>query len=177
MNSINKDLIPIGKVIKPHGLKGEVKVFLYNKESNTLQIEISIWLKMKDEFKPYLIEGIRGINKNIIKFKNLNNRNSCNYFVNKRIFVKRKDFPKISSDEFYLNDLIGFNVYDSKKMPYGILSDVLIISKEEILVINYLEKEILIPNNKNFIKLFDFKKKIIIIDKIEQFILWKINLL
>ena len=30
------DLVPIAKVVKPKGLKGELKVFLYNKSSDTL---------------------------------------------------------------------------------------------------------------------------------------------
>ena len=54
---------------------------------------------------------------------------------------------------------------------FGSLVDILNISEQEILVIKFLNKEVLLPNNRNFVKLFDFENKKIIVDKIEQFIL------
>ena len=66
----NSKRIPIGYLVKPHGLNGEFKVFLYNKESQTLTKGILLWLKIEDNFESFLIEDIRGIKRNIIKLEN-----------------------------------------------------------------------------------------------------------
>ena len=53
MNSkkiVPNDLVPIGKILKAHGLLGEVKAFLYNVDSDSLKPEINIWLNIKNEF-------------------------------------------------------------------------------------------------------------------------------
>jgi len=168
---LNSDLIPIGYLIKPHGLKGELKVFLYNKKSQTLDKGIYIWLKKDNKFESFLVENIRGLDRNIIKLKDLNDRNDCNIFLKEKIYVTRDDFPAIDKNEFYLSDLIGFSIYNINNEPFGSLVDILNISKQDILVIKFLNKEVLLPNNKNFVKLFDFENKKIIVDKIEQFIL------
>ena len=76
MNSkkiVPNDLVPIGKILKAHGLFGEVKAFLYNVDSDSLKPEINIWLNIKNEFIIFEIENIKNNNKNkLIKFKNIN---------------------------------------------------------------------------------------------------------
>ena len=170
MNSPSK-LIPIGFLLKAHGLKGELKVFIYNDESETLVKGLNIWLKLENSFKSFLVENIRGYKKNIIKLENLNDRDEANKLLKEKIYVSRSDFPSLNDGEFYLNDLIGFNIYDTENISFGILVDVMCVPNQEILVIKYNEKEILLPNNDNFVRLFDFKNKKIIVDKIKQFIL------
>ena len=166
----NKKLIPIGLFKKLHGLNGEIKVFLYNKESKTIISSLLIWIYDKKEYSSFEIENVKGSKENIIiKLKGIHSREQSRCFLKKEIFVLRKDFPKLN-EGFYLNDVIGFNIVDINNNAFGILEDVIIISEKEILVFKYLNKEILIPKVDEFVKLFDLKNKIIIIDKIEQFI-------
>ena len=169
MNS--KDLVPIGLIVKHHGLKGDLKVFLYNEDSKTLVSGITIWIKNQNNFNAYDVELIKGSkSKFLIKIKDLNNRESCSFLLKKEIYVSRFDFPDINEDEFYVNDVIGFNVQDDTGKVYGFLKDILLIASKEVLLVEYQNKEIMIPNVENFVKLFDFENKIVIINNIEQFI-------
>ena len=52
-NNIPDDLIPLGKILKSRGLKGEVRVFLYNEGSNTLEKDKDIWIKCNNEYVSY----------------------------------------------------------------------------------------------------------------------------
>jgi len=169
---LNKEenLVPLGSFIKHHGLNGELKVFLYNEDSETLVPGISIWLKDKSKLISYELESIRGSKSNLlIKLKNINSRESSQFLIKKEIFVSRFDFPNLNKG-FYINDIIGFKVQNDAGKPFGDLKDILIITGREILLIDYLEKEIMVPNVEEFVKLFDFENKIIIINSIEQFI-------
>ncbi len=168
MNKNN--FVQLGSFIKHHGLNGELKVFLYNENSETLVPGISIWFKNGEEFIPYELESIRGSKHNLlVKLKNINSRESSQFLIKKEIYVSRSDFPDLK-EGFYINDIIGFKVENDNEKPFGYLKDVLVIAGREILLVEYLEKEIMIPNIKEFVKLFDFENKIVIIKNIEQFI-------
>ena len=70
-------LIPIGKVVKVHGIKGELKFFLYNKKSNLLLIKkIKIWFEIENEFESFSLKSSKGLNGEIVKLNNIfNNKN------------------------------------------------------------------------------------------------------
>ena len=47
------DLILFGKILKPKGLKGELKVFLYNSYSDVLKNNIKTWFKTDNNYICY----------------------------------------------------------------------------------------------------------------------------
>ena len=167
---MNKDkLICVGSLVKHHGLKGELKVFLYNEDSETLVKGLQIWIETDNNFTSYNLENVRGSKNNlIIKFKNINSRDKSQFLVKKEIYVSRNDFPDLD-EGFYLNDIIGFKIINDNNQVYGYLKDVLVLTGNEILVVDCDGKEVLVPNVEEFVKLFDFNKKIIIVSNFEQF--------
>ena len=167
---MNKDkLIPVGSLVKHHGLRGELKVFLYNEDSKTLVKGLPIWIENDDNFTSYNLENVRGSKNNlIIKFEEINSREKSQFLLKKEIYVSRNDFPDLD-EGFYLNDIIGFKIMGEDNQNYGYLKDILVLTGNEILVVDYDGKEILVPNVENFVKLFDFDEKIIIVSNFEQF--------
>ena len=167
---MNKDkLIPVGSLVKHHGLKGELKVFLYNEDSETLVMGLPIWIETDNNFISYHLENVRGSKNNlIIKFKNINSRENSQFLIKKEIYVSRNDFPDLD-EGFYLNDIIGFKIINDTDQVCGYLKDILVLTGNEVLVIDYDGKEVLLPNVEEFVKLFDFDKKIIIVSNVEQF--------
>ena len=167
---MNKDkLIPVGSLVKHHGLKGELKVFLYNEDSETLVEGLTIWIENNDNFISYYLENVRGSKNNlIIKFENINSREMSQFLIKREIYVSRDDFPDLN-EGFYLNDIIGFKIKSDDDQEYGYLKDILVLTGNEILVIDCNGKEVLVPNVEEFVKLFDFDEKLIIVSNIEQF--------
>ena len=161
--------ISIGSLVKHHGLKGELKVFLYNEDSETLVEGLPIWIEKNDNFISYCLENVRGSKNNlIIKFENINSREMSQFLIKCEIYVSRDDFPDLD-EGFYLNDIIGFKIKSDDDQEYGYLKDILVLTGNEILVIDCNGKEVLVPNVEEFVKLFDFDEKLIIVSNIEQF--------
>ena len=83
MNSYSKhsldNFIPIGKIIKPKGLKGEVKVFLYNIDSNSVKEDISFFINTKKEcFDSYKLERFCKTSKyHLLKFHDIDDRDKA----------------------------------------------------------------------------------------------------
>ena len=56
MNKNSSDLIELGELIKPHGLNGEIKLFLYNKKSDILKKGVKVCLERESVLSYLKIE-------------------------------------------------------------------------------------------------------------------------
>ncbi|MBT5955207.1 MAG: 16S rRNA processing protein RimM [Candidatus Marinimicrobia bacterium] len=171
-NHIPADLVPLGKIIKPHGIRGEVKVRLYNCDSETLKMGQSVWVKSEgNDPIIYVIEKLNlQSDKSRLKFKNVNDRNSAELLRDFTLSVCRDEFPETVDEEFYLVDLIGFNVIDQAGKKVGKVSDIMENPANDILMILDGDKEHLIPMVDDFVTLFDFEKKQVTINLIDGLI-------
>jgi len=167
-NNIEQKLVPIGKILKSHGFKGELKLFTYNENSIILVDGIIIWVYLDNDFSPFEIVSIRGKNNKIVKLKNINCKDDSALFFNKEFFISRDKFPNIKSDNFYINDIIGFKVI-SENMNKGYIYDVFPLPGGNVIGINYNKREILVPMIDKYIKFFDFENKVVILEDIEEF--------
>jgi 16S rRNA processing protein RimM len=172
LNKTPEDLVPLGKVIKPHGLNGELKVFLYNSESKTFTKGLKVWFNIADQYRCYNLNSIKGsINNKIIQLKEISNIDETVNLVKKEIFVSRYDFAELDKDDkFYLSDLIGFKVIDENDNEYGKVIDILNTAASDIIIIDYKNKEIMIPAVDQYVALFDFENKLIKVNDIKSFI-------
>ena len=80
------------------------------------------------------------------------------------------DFPELKGDDFYLFDLIGFSIQDEFDKNYGIITDNISFPTNESLLIQYYVKEIILPVIDNFIKLFDFVSKLVVVKNSDIFL-------
>ena len=158
----------MGKIIKSHGIKGELKVSIYNKNSETLVNGLIVWFNFDNKFKNYQIKYVRGSIKNtIVKLNQIENIDQIGFLISKEIFVSRNDFPAVSGNNYYLSDLIGMKILDKNERSLGIVIDVLNLPAHDVILIEYKGKEVMIPNVDDFIKLFDFKNNIIRVKNIK----------
>ena len=168
--NIPKDLIAIANILKPKGLKGELKVFLYNDKSKTLKNNINVWIKLgADKYKRLLVEYLLSSGKyKIIKFEGINSRDKAEFLSSSVIYVSREDFD--NAQDLYLVDLIGFMVKDESGLEYGKVEDIINLPTNDSLVFFYKQREIMIPISDDFIELFDFKHKMVIVKNSDIFI-------
>ena len=59
MSNSSRKLVPLGKLIKPHGIKGEMKISLYNEDSKFLDGNKIVYLEdEKNNFYEHKIEKV-----------------------------------------------------------------------------------------------------------------------
>jgi len=165
----SKKLIPFGKILKPHGIKGEMKISIFDNESDFFLKDVFIWFKSDNSYKSYELEYVKGFSKNLIlKLNQVNDRSEVEAFLNKQIFISRDDFLKINNSNYYITDFIGLEIFDENDNSFGLVSDAIKLPGNDILVSMYNSKEIMIPIVDYFIEFFDFKKKIIKVKNIKS---------
>ena len=170
MNKIPDDLISIGKIVKPYGIKGQIKFKPYNEKSNILKKGTHVWLKKEENFD-FQFFKIGSINYNslnpIIQFDELDNRNDA-LEIRQYVLYISKSILSNNRNEIYFVDFIGCKVYNHNKSFIGVAEDVLHFKEDNhVMVIRNESKEFLIPIRNDLIKLFDVDKKYVIIEIID----------
>ena len=169
MSNLPDDLIPLGKLIKPHGIKGQVKFKPYNQDSSILIKNMMVWLKKEEDLMFFKISSISYNSLHpIIKFNNVNDRNEAVKLRNYVLYVSRSSFPDAKKDDIYFVDLIGCKVYDRHEKFIGIAKDIAHFAEDNhILIVENDSKEFMIPLNNDLMKFFDVNEKYIVIDIID----------
>ena len=163
----NHKLVPIAEIIKPHGIKGELKILLYNEESRSLQKNKLVFLG-QNNFRKLVIEKVHySLKKSRIKFFEINNKEDAESLRGKLINIYRSDLPALKKDEFYLNDLINFRIVDKSNNEYGIVKEVLHLPANDVLSVLNNDKEYLVPIIEDVIVRINTDSKDIIINPIK----------
>ncbi|GBD38868.1 Ribosome maturation factor RimM [bacterium HR37] len=165
-------LIPFGKVLRAHGLSGELKVFLFSGETENLQRISRVFIKRTQDSKPqeYRILAKKA-QKNlvILKLEGLNSTESAEKLKGSLLMIESSDLPELGEDEYYWFQLMGLKVYTDKGEYVGRVEQLIDRALQSLLVVkNEKEgKEILIPMVDAIVKEINIEKSEIVITPIK----------
>ncbi len=157
---MNNDLILIGKIIGVFGIKGELKVY---SESDFIEQRFkkgsTIILKNKKETITVTVSSMRIHKKTIlITINNMLDINMVEKYINYDVFANANDNIELDEDEYYLDDLVGLEVFDENNNFVGLLEDFIEVPQGYIMEIVNKGKKTLIPFvDEHIIKIEDTK--------------------
>ncbi len=159
----------IGYILKPQGLKGELKiesVTPYLERFNRLD---RVYLQLKEKKQTYSIENVRISDRFVyLKFTEINSRDDAELLRTAEVLIEEKDLIQPAQDEYFIHDLIGCQVISENNDEIGVLSDVVQMSSNDVYVLKNGEGiEILIPATKEIVKRVNVGQKQIIIHVLE----------
>ena len=159
------ETVVVGRVIRPHGLRGELKVSLpelFEAEGLDLLVETASGVRSLH------VEAVRGMESNpILKFKGVDDRNTAESLKGATLSAAKSQSPKLPEDEHFISELVGLTVQTPDGQPIGRVEDVWNRPGQDIIVVRSEDKEILIPSVKAFIKSIQPEKGIMIVEPIE----------
>jgi 16S rRNA processing protein RimM len=152
--------IVIGKIIAPHGVRGEFRLMPLTENPER-------YLEMKklllENGKELTITSAR-FHKNmvLIKTEETTSMDEAELLRGKNVVVNTEDLPPLEPGRFYVADLIGFAVITMENDEVGKLSDVITTGSNDVFVIkNAAGKEIMITAIDTNIKDIDTKSRTI----------------
>ncbi len=106
--------LTIGKIVAPHGLKGEVKINPYSDFPERFTESGFRWIQLDKEppKKLKLKSGRRIPGKTIfcVKFSGINDRSEAELLLGFKVLVPSNQRPKLKKGEFHLLDLLNLKV-------------------------------------------------------------------
>ncbi len=151
----------IGKILKPQGIRGELKIKPQVDEENFKQIK-----SVEIDGKLFTIKSVSSREGYAyICFNEIKDRNEAEEFRDKDISVNQEDLLPLEENQYYIDDLIGCKLVDENGEKLGKVFDVQNYGASDILVIRDGSEEVLCPFlNKVFVRV-DTENKIITVSK------------
>lgn len=145
----------IGKIVSTHGIKGELKVYPLCDDFDFFSHFKSVYLG--ENHTNYIVDYSRQ-HKNIflLKLVNVDTVEIAKSLINKQIYVKREEAPKLEDGRFYICELKGLKVTDCETGEvFGKISDVMILPANDVWQIRKGDREFFLPATKEVIKSVD----------------------
>lgn len=144
-----EDCFHLGKVTQPHGVKGEVKVWLdvdIPEEYDNLD---SVLLDIKGQLVPYFIEQIqiKG-KKSIALFEGMKSWEDTQKIIGADMYLPLDVLPKLNDNQYYYHEIVGFSVIEKENNKLiGKVAAVYESTGQDLLAVQVEDKEVLIPIN------------------------------
>ncbi len=150
----------IGIIVKPQGIKGEVKVKPVSPDPERFNDLEKVYIRLKN-LQTYSIENIRISNSFVfLKLAQIDSRNDAELLRGKEILISEDQLIDLDDGEYFVHDLIGCQIISEDGLIIGEISDIIQNSSNDIyLVKNQKGHEYLIPAIADVIQKVDIQAK------------------
>lgn len=166
-----KSSVLIGQIVNIHGINGELKVYPYTDDIDNLCNLKEVYLdeSLRTNFK---VKSAR-VHKNmlLLTLNEIKDANEALKYKEKNVYIDKATLPELDDDEYYIEDLIGMEVYDEKDNLIGNIEYVFNTGANDVYEIKTLDdKKIYLPAIHDVIKKVDIKAKKMYVEIMEGLI-------
>ena len=165
-----EEIVVMGKVLVPYGINGWVKVYSFTEKLESFLTYKKLFLsKDQKNWLEIKVKEIKVHGKTIIaKFSEIADRTQADNYRNYLIGVPKDCLPQLNEDEYYWNDLIGFEVLNLQNFSFGLVDTYIETGANDVIVVKG-DRERLIPYTSMTVLKVDTIKDKIIVDWDEDF--------
>lgn len=158
-----EQLLQVGVITQPHGVRGEVKVFPTTDDPVRFKKLKKVILDTGKEKLDLEVEHVKFFKQFVIvKFKEFDNINDIERYKRCPLLVTRENAVSLEEDEYFVADMIGMKVITEDGIEFGTLSDVMETGANDVYVIDSKEHgEVLMPAIKECVLNVDMESGII----------------
>jgi 16S rRNA processing protein RimM len=140
-------LIPLAEVARPHGIQGELRLKLYNRDSTLLEGVEKVVLHPEGE-EP-VVANVSKIRRNnhalLITIEGCSSREAADELRGAQILIPRDWFPPLADGEYYICDIENAEVVDAEGRVMGKVHEVITYPTCEALVVRHEGEEFEVP--------------------------------
>jgi 16S rRNA processing protein RimM len=167
------DYLIVGRVVKPFGVRGEVKVQPITDRAERFRDLSFVFIKKGEDYKKVEIERVRLHGEHVcFKPSTFSSRDDAAGLTGELLYIDREHAARIDEESHYFYDLMGCTVRTSGGRILGVLRDIQNAGSCDVYVVgagaeNGDRGEILIPAISEVVKKIDVKAKEIVIEPME----------
>lgn len=161
------DCYQLGYVVKAHGLKGEVQIYLDVDSPEDYKNLESVFVLQGQQLVPFFIESISVSGaKAIVAFEEVLHVDDAKSLKGCELYLPLAALPVLDEGEFYIHEVVGFDLINAKsEMKVGVIEHVLESGPQLLFSVLTSEKqEILIPYDKSLLKVLNRQEQFIMLE-------------
>lgn len=152
------DCYQVGHITKTHGVSGELVLFLDVDDPTEYADLESVLLEVKGELIPYFIESIAIVkgSRAIVAFEDVDTIEQAERLINCAAYLPLDNLEPITDEtRFYFHEIVGYQVVDAEAGELGVVQGVYAMNAQDLIAMDYLGKEVLIPINSDIVRTVD----------------------
>lgn len=163
---LKENVFPIGEIVKPHGVNGEMTFNFSTDVFDTEDIDFMI-IDIQGILVPFYIDEYRfkSDTTGLIKFDGIQSDEQARAFSGLTLYVQKKYLDKVETEEIELDYFVGFLLTDQISGEIGLIAEVDQTTENTLLVIERDgNDELLVPFGIDYIQSVDHEKKSILVN-------------
>jgi 16S rRNA processing protein RimM len=159
------ELLEIGKIVRPHGIAGRMKVLSHLESQDVLTglAEVSVGRKVQ-EAVVFPLEAVQpGKGSFILKLKGIEDRDAAARYKGLSVWMTSDGMKKLPEGEYYWRDIIGLQVVTEEGDALGRIESVFPTGSNDVYVCRNGEKEILLPAIEEVVRKIDMDRRIMVV--------------
>lgn len=164
-----KDFYFLGKIIKTSGYKGNL-VFFFDVDDIAYYHDLTaVFAELGGELVPLAISmiNIKNSNTAYVQLEDVNTEEEAAALTGSELFLPLSYLPPLTGNKFYYHEIMGFEVMDTNSGKIGIVESVIDQGPQDILIIAFQGKEILLPVSDEILVKVDRTKKLLFVNSPE----------
>lgn len=145
----------VGRLRKPHGLKGEFTIFpltstpeaVFTAGSRLMRVDLG-----GVELGEVVLQSARPFHREwLLRFRGVDDRPTLESFRGQFLSAEATILKEPEGDEVYLHELVGFSVRDEAGEPLGLVSNIFELASGLMIEVQGPKREFLLPYKKDFV--------------------------
>jgi 16S rRNA processing protein RimM len=160
-------LVELGRVEKPHGLRGELCIELYADSPFIFEGLTRVYLRLPGKKpRPCVLEGWRAHQgRALILVDRSQGRDQAEAWRGADVLARERDLPTVDEDEVRSEGLLGLPVMHVDGSRIGVLEDIRDVAGQELWFIrDEAGNEIMLPAVEEFVLDIDLDAGVILVD-------------
>ncbi len=169
--SQRSEWIVLATIVRPHGLKGEVKLSLSCSGLERLKNCPSLTLIREGQVLKKVTVGRAFLHNDgdaVVRLLEVEGVEEAEALRGAELAVPESDRAPLNDNEYYVSDLMGLRVETSSGEPLGVVEEVMDETVNAVLVVRREGKEVLLPVLKSVVKHVDLKNRVVVADPMEE---------
>ena len=164
------DFFLVGKIVRAHGLLGNVKVLSFAESPALFKPGGLILVKSTtDREKMLEIRWAREHARLILmSLKGIDSRDLAESLVGSELFIDKAVHPELEEDTFYWSDIIGLSVFTIEEEYLGKIDSIIETGSNDVYVVKDNSKdrdnEVLVPALESVVIEIDLKRNLMRVD-------------
>ena len=170
---MDKNLFPIGRVIKPHGVKGKMKVEYFGEDLRRFfsYREIFIDNETSGPESYEIMEVIPQPPRLILQLSGIEKIEEIEPLIGKMIFIEKVCLPELEEGEYYWVDLLGIQVETPEGKRIGKVKEIFPTGAHDVYVVEGKRGDIFLPAIEEVIQSINLRKRVMKVVRMEG--LWE----
>ena len=147
------EYIAVGEIIKPQGIRGELKVIPLTHDIRRFGEIRRVYWKCADGLRELYLEDYRPFKSFVLlKFAGIDNLTEAERLGRGLIYIPRSERPKLPEGQYYLDEIEGLEVFTTTGEYLGKIKQILQTGSNDVYSVSGRKKEVLIPALKHVIR-------------------------